>query len=184
MDVRMFSFPESKVNVCVGKGVYPFPPPAGCKREGVFISTVRMYCVSLSTARGGCEIVYLSLVNNVNMRVYPFAFHHQQFGRVVVSLSAAHSVDLLQCRHARCIPFPFLLYGHAGFIHLHHHQCVLAGYIHLCHKQCVRAMCRVYLCPLSAKQTCKVYPTPPLYIVFKCWNAGLYVIRSVRYRNE
>jgi hypothetical protein len=82
MDVRMFSFLESAVNVFVDVRVYPFPPPAGCECEGVFIFNsvdIRVYHqygrkgVSLCpTSRGGRESVSLSIVNNVNMRVYTF----------------------------------------------------------------------------------------------------------------
>ncbi len=106
----MFSFPESTVNSVVAR-VYPFPPPARCEREGVFISTfnnvnVRVYrqcehggVLLSSTIRGGRKSVYLSTVNNVNVRVYR------------------------QCEHMRVYPFSPLAGMDARVYIFPHQQC-------------------------------------------------------------
>jgi hypothetical protein len=76
----MFSFLESAVIVCVDVRVYPFPPPAGCECEGVFIFNsvdMRVYrqygrkgVSRCTTRRGGRESVSLSTINSVGMGVF------------------------------------------------------------------------------------------------------------------
>jgi hypothetical protein len=83
-----------------------------------------------------------------------------------VSLSTTSSVDV----HG-CIPFPSLLHGHAVCIHLHYHQCGCAG---VSLSFTTERTFRVYPSPLPAVLTCRVYPSPPSYNVFKCCNSGLY----------
>jgi hypothetical protein len=113
--------------------VYLFSPPAGSKHEGV----------SFHNQQCEQEGVSLFTANIVGLRVYSCL--QSTVWTWGVFLSTTSSVDVK-------------MYGHAVRIHLQHHQCGRAGCIHL---QCkLREHAMVYLCPMSAEQTCRVYLFP------------------------
>ncbi len=169
--------------VCGCKGVSFFPTSRewtwGCIFPQPSVWTRR--CMPFYRQHCGHEGVFLPTVNSVGMGVFSFPspavwtwscipFHSQQCGCKGVSLFIANivGVRLYSCLQSTVWTWGEFLsstssvdvkvYGHAVRIHLQHHQCGRAGSIHLHCKLREHAM--VFLCPTSAEQTCRVYPSP------------------------